>query len=39
MLMVSLTLLTMNAIALGMIEQGAAEHLASLTRLELPRVG
>ena len=38
-LMVSLTLLTMNAMALGKIEQGVTEHLASLTKLELPRAG
>jgi len=38
-LMVSLTLLTMNAMALGKIEQGVTEHLASLTRQELPRAG
>ena len=38
-LMVSLTLLTMNAMALGKIEQGVSEHLASLTRLEMPRAG
>jgi len=38
-LMVSLTLLTMNAMVLGKIEQGVTEHLASLTKLELPRAG
>ena len=38
-LMVSLTLLTMNAMALGKINQGVVEHLAALTRLELPRTG
>jgi hypothetical protein len=32
-LMVSLTLLTMNAMALGKIKQGATEHLAALTKL------
>ena len=32
-LMVSLALLTMNAMALGKIKRGAAEHLAALTRL------
>jgi len=32
-LMVSLTLLTMNAMALGKIKQGETEHLAALTRL------
>ena len=36
-LMVSLTLLTMNAMALGKIKRGATEHLAAMTRLELPR--
>ena len=38
-LMLSLTLLTMNAMALGKINQGVTEHLAALTRLELPRAG
>jgi len=33
-LMVSLTLLTMNAMALGKIEQGTTEHLVALTRME-----
>ena len=32
-MMVSLTLLTMNAMALGKIKQGETEHLAALTRL------
>jgi hypothetical protein len=36
-LMVSLTLLTMNAMALGKINQGATENLAALTKL--PRAG
>jgi hypothetical protein len=36
-LMVSLTLLTMNAMALGKIRQGSTEHLAALTTL--PRAG
>jgi len=38
-LMVSLTLLTMNAIALGKIEQGATKYLAALIRLELQKAG
>ena len=38
-LMVSLTLLTMNAMALGKIKQGVTDHLAALTRLDLPRAG
>ena len=36
-LMVSLTLLIMNAMALGKIKRGVTEHLAALTRLDLPR--
>ena len=36
-LMISLTLLTMNAMALGKIKRGATEHLAALT--QLPRAG
>jgi len=36
-LMVSLTLLTMNAMALGKIKQGVSEHLAALTSLDEPR--
>jgi len=35
-LMLSLTLLTMNAMALGKIQQGQTNHLAALTRLDLP---
>jgi predicted DNA-binding protein len=35
-LMVSLTLLTMNAMALGKIQCGTKTHLAALTRMELP---
>jgi hypothetical protein len=38
-LMLSLTLLTMNAMALGKIKQEVSTHLAALTRLELPRAG
>ena len=38
-LMVSLTLLTMNAMALGKIKQGVTDHLAALTRLDMPRAG
>jgi len=39
-LMVSLTLITMNAMALGKIKQGATENLAALTKLsKLPRAG
>ena len=38
-LMVSLTLLTMNAMALGKINHGVTEHLAALTSVELPRAG
>ena len=38
-LMVSLTLLTMNAMAIGKIEQGATKHLAALTRLDMPKAG
>ena len=37
-LMLSLTLLTMNAMALGKIQQGQTKHLAALTRLDLPNV-
>ena len=36
-LMVSMTLLTMNAMALGKIKGGVTTHLAALTRLEIPR--
>lgn len=36
-LMVSLTLLTMNAMALGKIKGGVTTHLAALTRLDTPR--
>ena len=36
-LMVSLTLLTMNAMALGKIKGGVTTHLAALTRLDMPR--
>ena len=36
-LMVSLTLLTMNAMALGKIEGGVTTHLAALTRLDMPK--
>jgi hypothetical protein len=36
-LMVSLTLLTMNAMALGKIKGGVTAHLAALTRLDMPR--
>ena len=38
-LMLSLTLLTMNAMALGKIKQGTTKHLAALTRLEIPKAG
>jgi len=38
-LMVSLTLLTMNAMALGKLKGGVTTHLAALTRLEMPRAG
>jgi len=38
-LMVSLSLLTMNAMALGKIKGGVTTHLAALTRLEMPRAG
>lgn len=38
-LMVSLTLLMMNAMALGKIRRGATEHLAALTRLDLTCAG
>jgi len=38
-LMVSLTLLTMNAMALGKIKGGNTTHLAALTKLEMPRAG
>ena len=38
-LMASLSLLTMNAMALGKIKGGATTHLAALTRLEMPRAG
>ena len=38
-LMVSLTLLTMNAMALGKIKGGITTHLAALTRLDLPLAG
>ena len=38
-LMVSLTLLTMNAMALGKINQGVTKHLAALTRLDMPCAG
>lgn len=38
-LMVSLTLLTMNAMALGKIQCGCTSRLAALTRLDLPRAG
>jgi hypothetical protein len=38
-LMVSLTLIIMNAMALGKIQCGATEHLAALTRLDMPRAG
>ena len=38
-LMVSLTLLTMNAMALGKIKDGNTTHLAALTKLEMPRAG
>jgi hypothetical protein len=37
-LMVSLTLLTMNAMALGKIQHGVTKRLAALTKLYLPRV-
>jgi hypothetical protein len=35
-LMLSLTLLTMNAMALGKIQHGQTNHLAALTRFDLP---
>ena len=35
--MVSLTLLIMNAMALGKIRNGVTEHLAALTRLDKRR--
>jgi len=35
-LMLSLTLLSMNAMALGKIRRGSTKHLAALTKLELP---
>ena len=38
-LMVSLTLLTMNAMALGRIKGGVTTHLSVLTMLELPQAG
>ena len=38
-LMLSLTLLTMNAMALGKIQTGETKHLAALTRYEMPRAG
>ena len=38
-LMMSLTLLTMNAMALGKIRQGKTKHLAALTRLDLQKAG
>jgi hypothetical protein len=38
-LMVSLTLLTMNAMALGKISGGVTTHLAALTRMDMPRAG
>ena len=38
-LMLSLTLLTMNAMALGKIKRGTTKHLAALTRLEIPKAG
>ena len=38
-LMVSLTLLVMNAMAVAKIRRGTTEHLAALTRWELPRAG
>jgi hypothetical protein len=38
-LMVSLTLLVMNAMALGKIRRGVTEHLAALTRQDLPCAG
>ena len=38
-LMVSLTLLTMNAMALGKIKGGVTTHLAALTRLDMPHTG
>jgi hypothetical protein len=34
-LMVSLTLLTMNAMALGKIQHGCTKHLAALTKLDM----
>ena len=37
-LMVSLTLLIMNAMALGKIRRGTTKHLAALTRLDLPPI-
>ena len=36
-LMVSLSLLIMNAMALGKMRRGSTEHLAALTRMDLPR--
>ena len=36
-LMVSLSLITMNAMALGKIRSGCTNHLAALTRLDMPR--
>jgi hypothetical protein len=38
-LMVSLSLLTMNAMALGKINGGVTANLAALTRVELPKAG
>ena len=38
-LMVGLTLLTMNAMALGKLKGGVTTHLAALTRLDMPRAG
>jgi len=38
-LMVSLSLLTMNAMALGKIKGGVTTHLAALTRLDMPKAG
>jgi hypothetical protein len=37
-IMVSLTLIIMNAMALGKIQSGDIKHLAALTRFDLPRV-
>ena len=37
-LLISLTLLTMNAMALGKLKGGVTTHLAALTKLEIPRV-